>query len=56
MSFITLKVQVPADWEEILQAEMAEIGFDAFMTVDGGFEATINKELYQEQQWQLLAY
>ena len=51
MSFITLKVQVPEDWEEILQAEMAEIGFDAFMTVDGGFEATINKELYQEQQW-----
>lgn len=47
MSYITLKVQVPSDWEEILQAEMADIGFDAFMTVDGGFEATIGKEAYQ---------
>jgi len=49
MSFIVLRVAVPEDLSDILKAELSEVGFDAFLDHDTGFEASVEKALYQEE-------
>ena len=46
MSFIVLKVCVPEDLSDILKAELSDVGFDAFLDTEQGFEASVAKELF----------
>lgn len=53
MYYTRLQVLCDSEFSEILQAEIAEAGFDTFMEIENGFEAyaeqeTFNKEALQE--------
>lgn len=49
MSFIVLTIHVSEELSDILQALLSEQGFDAFLDHDTGFEASIEKDLYDQQ-------
>jgi ribosomal protein L11 methyltransferase len=44
-----LQVNCPADFSEILIAELSEAGFDTFMETDQGFEAFVEEEKYDAE-------
>lgn len=50
MSYVTLKVYCSAELTELLITELAELGFDAFLEEEGGFEASVAKENYREEE------
>lgn len=49
MSFIVLNVTVPEDLSDILKAELSEVGFDAFLDHETGFEASVEKDAYNKE-------
>ncbi|MGB0524069.1 MAG: 50S ribosomal protein L11 methyltransferase [Flammeovirgaceae bacterium] len=49
MSFIVLHVQVPEDLSDILKAELSELGFDAFLDHESGFEASVAKNQFLQE-------
>ncbi len=46
MAYTRLTVRCDVDFRDILTAELAEIGFDAFMETEDGFEAYADEERY----------
>ncbi|GAB4329249.1 MAG: 50S ribosomal protein L11 methyltransferase [Flammeovirgaceae bacterium] len=48
MSYITLKIYCAEEMTDILIAELSELGFDAFLEFEGGFEGSMEKPLFQE--------
>lgn len=49
MSFKTVDIQASPDISEILQVELADIGYEAFLENDHGFETSIPADQYQVQ-------
>ncbi|KXX68614.1 50S ribosomal protein L11 methyltransferase [Flammeovirga sp. SJP92] len=48
MNYIVIKVECNEELSEVLQAVLGNVGFDAFLENDHGFEASIEKDLYNE--------
>ncbi len=49
-SFIVLKVQIAnPELSEVLQYELAQIGFDVFLETDNGFETSIEKDVFSQE-------
>jgi ribosomal protein L11 methyltransferase len=48
MDFITVSIQAGPELAEVLQAELADIGFEAFLELEDGFEASIQQSSFQE--------
>ena len=46
MSYVALRLTLPADHHDVLTAELAEVGFDAFEESEGGFTAYVADEHY----------
>ena len=49
MFYTRLTAKCNADYAEILMAELAEIGFDTFLEIDGGFEAYVEEDRFDKQ-------
>ena len=49
MAFIVLKVTCNEEVGDMLQAELADLDFDSFMSTDEGFEASVEKEKFDEE-------
>jgi len=49
MSFTIIHVTVSGELSEILQAELADFGFDAFMETETGFEGSVETVNFQEE-------
>lgn len=48
MDYIVIKVKCNEELSEVLQAVLGNVGFDAFLENDFGFEASLEKENYNE--------
>ncbi|WP_020527956.1 50S ribosomal protein L11 methyltransferase [Flexithrix dorotheae] len=48
--FVLLKVKSPEELADIIKVELSEKGFDSFLDIDGGFEASIEKENFKEDE------
>ncbi len=48
MSFISLKVAAPEELQDILISELAELGFDSFLSSDTGFDCSVEKGSFDE--------
>ena len=52
MDFIEVAIQAPADFTDILTAELSEVGYDTFMDTDAGFNAYITEDIFSEASLQ----
>lgn len=50
MSYITLKIYCPPPTAELLIAELAELGVNAFLEQENGLEASVEKEAHLEEE------
>lgn len=50
MDFIQLQVTCEAEWQDVLIAELSQLGYDAFMQEDDGFTASIEQDRYEEDR------
>lgn len=48
MSYIELSLQIDLDFNEIMMAELAELGFETFVETEDGLEAYIQEELFED--------
>ena len=54
MMYIVIKAKA-TDWlSEILQAELADLGFDSFMETEDGFEGSVEKTAFQKEATEAL--
>lgn len=49
MAFIQIRVKTPEALSDLLKAELSELGFDAFLDTEEGFEAAVEKEAFDEE-------
>ncbi|SFH34072.1 50S ribosomal protein L11 methyltransferase [Pontibacter chinhatensis] len=49
MDFLEVTLKVNADFADILTAELAELGFDAFVETEDGFSAYVEEDKYSQQ-------
>jgi ribosomal protein L11 methyltransferase len=52
MDFVELKLQIPAEFTDILIAELAEIGYDSFVDTPEGVDAYITEDQFAEASLQ----
>lgn len=52
MDFIEIALKVNADFADILTAELGELGFDAFVEAEDGFNAYIEEDQFSEEAMQ----
>ncbi|MBB3699772.1 50S ribosomal protein L11 methyltransferase [Flammeovirga yaeyamensis] len=50
MKYTVIKVKCEEELSEVLQAILGNVGFDAFLENETGFEASIESTLYQEEE------
>jgi ribosomal protein L11 methyltransferase len=50
MDFIEVAIQAPAEFTDILTAELSEVGYDTFMDTESGFNAYITENVFSETQ------
>lgn len=55
MNYIELKLTVPADFADILTAELAELGFESFVETDEGLDAYIEEARFEADAVRQLA-
>ncbi|MER0440610.1 50S ribosomal protein L11 methyltransferase [Emticicia sp. W12TSBA100-4] len=48
MSYIELSLQIDLDFNEIMMAELAELGFETFVETEDGLEAYVQEELFED--------
>lgn len=48
MDFIEVAIQAPADFTDILTAELSEVGYDTFMDTENGVNAYITEDIFSE--------
>jgi ribosomal protein L11 methyltransferase len=48
VSYIELSLQIDLDFNEIMMAELAELGFETFVETEDGLEAYIQEELFED--------
>ncbi|MBX2842948.1 MAG: 50S ribosomal protein L11 methyltransferase [Flammeovirgaceae bacterium] len=48
--FVLLKVKSPEELSDIIKVELSEKGFDSFLDIEGGFEASIDKKGFKEDE------
>lgn len=48
MSYIELSLQIDLDFNEIMMAELAELGFETFVETEDGLDAYVQEELFED--------
>lgn len=48
VSYIELSLQIDLDFNEIMMAELAELGFETFVETEDGLEAYVQEELFED--------
>ena len=50
MRFIEVKIVAPLELSELLIAELVDIGYDSFQEIDGGLDAYVDQEVFNEEK------
>jgi ribosomal protein L11 methyltransferase len=48
VSYIELSLQIDLDFNEIMMAELSELGFETFVETEDGLEAYIKEALFED--------